>query len=387
MRIDEILQDKVRRILARDSALAMVCEKALKRVRLEKPYSAFYELRTEGRLTDRILWDITGQRHYGTNTLEHAYCFVQIKESLLGQRLAITPVGVPGVPGVDADTGYNNAILSEFCRSSGSLFRAEFRGGPGDNDGYFEWTQPIESVTHDGDRDFKVTIGPFRAPLEVGNTSPHTTLRHLGLERAVARWPYGYSVVFIMFAIRQVYAAPGDSGDEGSVAGTPLFHASIGLSARCPTSIQTGSGTRSGTPALGLADPSPRSEVGLIASVFTGADQQCYDERVMVTNVVATITALEAQAAASLFLSDNLGDRFLASSPKLDSAAHVWRVPILLAYPFIGPVGQTGEILVNATSEEIISYTPLEEMKATARRLYEENRDAIEAAFLQPRNP
>ena len=90
---------------------------------------------------------------------------------------------------------------------------------------------------------------------------------------------------------------------------------------------------------------------------------------------------LEAQAAASLFLSDNLGDRFLASSPKLDGAAHVWRVPILLAYPIIGPVGQTGEILVNATSEVIISYTPLEEMKATARRLYEENRDAIEAGF------
>lgn len=101
----------------------------------------------------------------------------------------------------------------------------------------------------------------------------------------------------------------------------------------------------------------------------------------MGTNVVATITALEAQAAASLFLSDNLGDRFLASSPKLDSAANVWRVPILLAYPFIGPVGQTGEVLVNATSEEIVSYTPLEEMKAAARKLYDQNRDAIEATF------
>ena len=101
----------------------------------------------------------------------------------------------------------------------------------------------------------------------------------------------------------------------------------------------------------------------------------------MATNVAATITALEAQAAASLFLFDHLPDRFLASSPKLDGAAKVWRVPILLAYPFIGPVGQTGEILVNATSEEIISYTPLEEMKAAARQLYEENRDAIEAAF------
>ena len=57
----------------------------------------------------------------------------------------------------------------------------------------------------------------------------------------------------------------------------------------------------------------------------------------MVTNLVATITALEAQAAANLFLGDNLGDRFLGSCPTLDDKANVWRVPVLLAYPFIGP--------------------------------------------------
>lgn len=99
----------------------------------------------------------------------------------------------------------------------------------------------------------------------------------------------------------------------------------------------------------------------------------------MATHLVATITALEAQAAANLFLSDHLPDRFLASSPTLDAAANVWRVPVLLAYPFLGPVGQTGEILVSTTSEEIVSHTPLEEMKAAARKLYENNRDAIEA--------
>ena len=95
---------------------------------------------------------------------------------------------------------------------------------------------------------------------------------------------------------------------------------------------------------------------------------------------------MEAQAVANLFLSDHLPDRFLASGPTLDDAANVWRVPVLLAYPFIGPVGQTGEILISCTSEEIISYTPLEEMRAVARKLYEENRDAIESAFLRARN-
>jgi len=120
----------------------------------------------------------------------------------------------------------------------------------------------------------------------------------------------------------------------------------------------------------------PAVIVSLIASSSQARMSNAMMNSLLVTNVVATITALEAQAAASLFLSD---DRFLASSPKLDGAANVWRVPVLLAYPIIGPVGRTGEILVNAASEEIISYTPLEEMKATARKLYEQNRDAIEA--------
>ena len=60
-----------------------------------------------------------------------------------------------------------------------------------------------------------------------------------------------------------------------------------------------------------------------------------------------------------------------SSSPTLDLAARVWRVAVLLAYPIIGPVGQTNEILVSATSEEIVSYTPLDEMKTAARSLYE----------------
>ncbi|MEK6288188.1 MAG: hypothetical protein AABO57_20910 [Acidobacteriota bacterium] len=80
-------------------------------------------------------------------------------------------------------------------------------------------------------------------------------------------------------------------------------------------------------------------------------------------------------------MSDHLPDRFLASSPALDAAANVWRVLVLLACPIIGPVGQTGEILVSATSEEIVSYSPLEEMKTAARSLHENNRDAIEAPF------
>ncbi len=99
----------------------------------------------------------------------------------------------------------------------------------------------------------------------------------------------------------------------------------------------------------------------------------------MIATQLRPITAFEAQAAANLFLSYNLPDRFLGSNPTFDSNARVWRVPVLLAYPIIGPVGQTGEILVSETSEEIVSFTPLAEMKAAALKLYEQHRDAIEA--------
>jgi hypothetical protein len=91
------------------------------------------------------------------------------------------------------------------------------------------------------------------------------------------------------------------------------------------------------------------------------------------------ITALEAQAEANLFLSDHLPDRFMAGDPSLDEEAGIWRAPVLLAYAIIGPVGQTGEILVSAASGEVVSYTPLDEMKAAARALYARHREAIEA--------
>ena len=100
---------------------------------------------------------------------------------------------------------------------------------------------------------------------------------------------------------------------------------------------------------------------------------------VMVTNTVPRITALEAEAAASLFLSDHLPDRITAGNPQLDSQAGVWHVPVLLAYPVIGSVGEVGQITVSGQTEEILSHTPVDEMLARARALYDQYRDQIEA--------
>jgi hypothetical protein len=99
----------------------------------------------------------------------------------------------------------------------------------------------------------------------------------------------------------------------------------------------------------------------------------------MSTKTTPTVTALEAQGAANLFLSDHLGDRFLAVRPQLDEGGDVWRVPVVLTYAVVGPVGKVGEVVVSSSAEEVVSHTPIEEMKEHACALYEQHREQIEA--------
>lgn len=101
--------------------------------------------------------------------------------------------------------------------------------------------------------------------------------------------------------------------------------------------------------------------------------------RAMATKTIPTVTALEAQGVANLFLSDHLGDRFLAVRPQLDEGGDVWRVPVVLTYAVMGPLGEVGEVLISAAGEEVVSHTPVNEMKERARALYEQRREQIEA--------
>ncbi len=101
----------------------------------------------------------------------------------------------------------------------------------------------------------------------------------------------------------------------------------------------------------------------------------------MATPTIPGITALEAEACGSLYLSDHLPDRFTAGEPSFSPDTGVWHVPVVLSYPVVGPVGQVGELRVSATSEEVLSHTPINEMLAAARLLYEQHRERIEASF------
>jgi hypothetical protein len=106
----------------------------------------------------------------------------------------------------------------------------------------------------------------------------------------------------------------------------------------------------------------------------------------MIPEPIPQLTALEAQAAANGFLLDHLPDRYGAYDPRLEPSGKVWRLSVLLTYPFVGSVGEVGEIRVSAFSEDIISFTPLDEMRERARKLYDQNHAAIEAAFSSARN-
>ena len=97
------------------------------------------------------------------------------------------------------------------------------------------------------------------------------------------------------------------------------------------------------------------------------------------------IAAFEAEAEANHLLHGIVRDRLTAGDAWFDHAINAWRVPVVLAYPFTGPVGQVGEVLISAALQ-VLSHTPATEMMTAARGLYELHRDAIEAAFLQARD-
>lgn len=97
------------------------------------------------------------------------------------------------------------------------------------------------------------------------------------------------------------------------------------------------------------------------------------------------VTAFEAEAETNYLLHGIVRDRFTAGEARFDSTINAWRVPVVLAYPFIGPVGQVGEVLISDTLR-VLSHTPATEMMTAAQTLYERHREAIEAAFLQSRN-
>ena len=93
-----------------------------------------------------------------------------------------------------------------------------------------------------------------------------------------------------------------------------------------------------------------------------------------------------AEAVANEFLIVRVGDRFMASDARAIPDPQACRCGVSVAYPGVGEVGEVGEIIVSAHAAEVLSHTPIEEMRQRARLLYEQHREEIEAAFAQIRH-
>jgi len=98
-----------------------------------------------------------------------------------------------------------------------------------------------------------------------------------------------------------------------------------------------------------------------------------------------TVMAQDAVRIAAGWLWERLPDRFGPADPTLDAQGQVWRVPVVLAYPGV-TVGEVGEILVNASSGEVVSHTDIAHIRAAGLRLGRKHRAKVRAAFLRTRN-
>ena len=102
------------------------------------------------------------------------------------------------------------------------------------------------------------------------------------------------------------------------------------------------------------------------------------------------ISAKEARVAVNEYcllkyasnFSSGIPARLSLSSPK----AELWIVPVVLTSPGYGWVGEVGMVAVDACTGDVIGAEPRQKVFASARRLEEENRNALETAFLRAKS-
>ncbi len=136
---------------------------------------------------DREYLDTLMQKPWGFYDFYDAWGFSQVHSRLCIGEIVATKVQVGVGPAKDKEFEENNARLADLPNG----FQAKFLGGSGDNDGHIEWSMDIELGQYlpDG-KPIRFRMKPGRASLEVGFTELSSTMLHLQMEGALARWPY-----------------------------------------------------------------------------------------------------------------------------------------------------------------------------------------------------
>lgn len=94
-----------------------------------------------------------------------------------------------------------------------------------------------------------------------------------------------------------------------------------------------------------------------------------------------SLSPRQARAVVNRLLLSQVGSVFAAGTPELDSAAHLWQVPILYNPPdFTGDA--VGHVQVSVVTGEIQQHTPVTELQERAAKLHERHKTQIHTAFL-----
>ncbi len=101
-------------------------------------------------------------------------------------------------------------------------------------------------------------------------------------------------------------------------------------------------------------------------------------------SVARKISRESAQTRANQFIIEHLPDRFCAGQPRfvIFPIRTVWSIPVVLAYPKLGTIGEVGAVIVDAELGNVVGWTPIEEIREAAKELYEKRKAEIEAPFV-----
>jgi len=107
-------------------------------------------------------------------------------------------------------------------------------------------------------------------------------------------------------------------------------------------------------------------------------------ERQRSTLTQSSFSPTQVRAVVSRFLLSQVGSVFAAGTPELNSAAHLWHVPIFYTPPDF-PSGEIGQAQVSDITGEIQQHTSAAELRERAAKLHERDKTQIHAAFLRAR--
>jgi hypothetical protein len=92
----------------------------------------------------------------------------------------------------------------------------------------------------------------------------------------------------------------------------------------------------------------------------------------------------QAQAAATEFLLDHVGNQLIAGRPHLmvSTDGAVWVIPIQLTYIHTGALGIVGVVAIDDETGQVTASTPLTQIKSESRKLREQYEPVVSQRFL-----